>query len=272
MDGIQLALPRPGPVVHGLLVARGVTAIIEGILYTWVNGGAFLSRLWIVREEMRSQPWSIVTAFFLSDPTNYSHVLFSLIGLYFIGTAMEQHWGTARFLRFVGVTAIASYAVGIGIALLSPAGLAIFHPKIMLGPDAVLTALALAFGREFPTRIIRLFFFIPVSGKLIVWLTVGFSFLGLVFPTATYEGAATRIGAIGFGFLLAGTPSPMRALYLRAKLFFLRRGSQGPRIDVEARPAKRRATGGPPLRVVQGGLDDDELSKRRPPKDKRYLN
>jgi len=33
---------------------------------------------------------------------------------------------------------------------------------------------------------------------------------------------------------------------------------------------KKRRSGGPPLRVVTGGLDD--LEKRPPPKEKRYLN
>ena len=37
------------------------------------------------------------------------------------------------------------------------------------------------------------------------------------------------------------------------------------------RAPKRSSKGGPPLRVVQGGLDDD-LKNRKPPKDKRYLN
>lgn len=42
--------------------------------------------------------------------------------------------------------------------------------------------------------------------------------------------------------------------------------------EISERPrAAARRKGGPPLRVVQGGLDDD-LKNRKPPKDKRYLN
>jgi hypothetical protein len=51
---------------------------------------------------------------------------------------------------------------------------------------------------------------------------------------------------------------------------------QGNALTVESltgsdRPRAPKRKGGPPLRVVQGGLDDD-LKNRKPPKDKRYLN
>jgi hypothetical protein len=43
-------------------------------------------------------------------------------------------------------------------------------------------------------------------------------------------------------------------------------------LDPSARPkTSMKKRGGPPLRVVVGGLDED-LEKRKPPKDKRYLN
>ena len=42
-----------------------------------------------------------------------------------------------------------------------------------------------------------------------------------------------------------------------------------PREATRPRAAKRK--GGPPLRVVPGGLEDD-LKNRKPPKDKRFLN
>lgn len=271
MDGIQLALPRPGPAVKGLMIALGVIAILEGIIFTWTKLSWMFAWVFLVPHNVLHKPWTLATTFFFTDPSGYSHVLFSLIGLFFLGTALEQHWGTRRFLRFVGLTSILSFAIGAAIAHVSPVGHAVLSPPDMIGPDGVVSALAIAYGREFSTRTIRIFFVIPVSGRVIVWLTIGFGFLGLVFPLGTIEGPMTRLAAIGFGLALAGTPSPVRALYLRAKLMFLRRGSSS-RIDLADRPVAKRRAGGPPLRVVQGGLDDDDASKRRPPKDKRFLN
>lgn len=262
MDGIQFALPRPGPAVKALLIALGVCAVVEGFLANWVShGGALIGAVTLVPEDVLHRPWTLVTTFFVTDPHSYSHVLFSLIGLYFLGSALEPHWGAPRFLRFVALVSTLSYALAAGIALVSPKGNALLSPPYMIGPDAALTALALAFGREFPTRVIRLFFVIPVSGKVIVWITVGFALLGLVLASSTYEGTTTRIAAVGFAFLLAGTPSPARAIYLRMKLWFLRRRGGGAAPRGPAPVARKRGTAS--LRVVRGGLDDED----RPPKD-----
>lgn len=258
MDGVQFAFPRPGRAVKALLVVLGVVALVEGILVHWVPSGAgIIRRLELIPDQFTSQPWSLLTTFFITNPDSYAHVAFSLLGLYFLGTAMEATWGGARLLRFVGLTAVLGYAVGLGIALVSTTG-SFLAPPAMYGPDAAITALALAFGREFPNREIRLFFVIPVTGRIIVWLTVGFALLGVVLASSTYEGAATRVAAVGFAFLLAGTPSPLRALYLKAKLRSLQRQS-----DSVTAPRAKKRVGGPSLRVVRGGLDDDE----RPPKD-----
>ena len=73
---------------------------------------------------------------------------------------------------------------------------------------------------------------------------------------------------------MGGPPSPLRAAYLNWKLASLRKRtgaafSAGPMLE---RPiTKRKSTSTTPLRVVQGGLED-ELKKREPPRDKRYLN
>jgi hypothetical protein len=77
--------------------------------------------------------------------------------------------------------------------------------------------------------------------------------------------------------MYGGTPSPMRSVWLRVKLALLRR--KGHTLTVESitgggerpRAPKRSSKSGPPLRIVQGGLDED-LKNRKPPKDKRYLN
>jgi hypothetical protein len=144
----------------------------------------------------------------------------------------------------------------------------------MFGPSAALAALAVAWGRENAAAQIRLYFFLPISGRALVWITLGFCALGVFFPASVTESVASPFGGFIVGVLFAGSPSAMRALYLRARLFFLRRRGATVHIDLDpsARPktaAKKR--GGPPLRVVSGGLDDD-LEKRKPPKDKRYLN
>jgi membrane associated rhomboid family serine protease len=207
----------------------------------------------------------------LTDPTGYSHLIFTLIAFYFLGPAVEQRWGTARFLRLVAVAIAAGFALVVLFGLVTPGESKHFHPPIAFGPSAALAALAVAWGRENANAQMRLYFVLPISGRVLVWITLGFCILGVFFPASVTEGIVAPFGGFITGLLLAGSPSPARSLYLRIKLFFLRRRGERVALDVDPRPRAKKRTGGPPLRVVVGGRDED-LGKREPPKDKRYLN
>ena len=120
-------------------------------------------------------------------------------------------------------------------------------------------------------------FFLPMTGRILFWVTVGLSILSIVFGETVPEGGLAPLGGILTGVLFAGSPSPARATWLRLKLALLRR--KGGELTVESimgepasRPrTKQRSGKAPPLRVVYGGLEDD-LKNRKPPKDKRFLN
>jgi hypothetical protein len=121
---------------------------------------------------------------------------------------------------------------------------------------------------------VNLFFFLPVSGRALFWVTILFCVLDLIYPVAPPEGVVAAFGGVLAGLVFGGSPSLARTLYLRAKLSLLRRRASHLRVEdvLSPRASTRRPRGGaPPLRVVQGGLED-VLKKRNPPKDKRYLN
>jgi hypothetical protein len=121
---------------------------------------------------------------------------------------------------------------------------------------------------------VQLFFVLPMRGKWLFWLTIGFCVLDLIYPTALPEGVVAPMGGVVVGVLLSGSPSPARSLYLHLKLLLLRRRSRSLSVAevMASKPVRRpRSPGAPPLRVVSGGLED-ALRKRNPPKDKRYLN
>jgi hypothetical protein len=147
----------------------------------------------------------------------------------------------------------------------------------MFGPDAALTAVAVAWARENPELQVRLYFVIPVKGKYLLWFTIGMCLYMLVRGSAPSEGIAALFGGVLVGLALAGTPSFARRAWLRVRLALLRRRSASLATDdliasvTKSAPRRPRAPGTPPLRLVQGGLED-VLRKRKPPKDKRYLN
>jgi membrane associated rhomboid family serine protease len=269
----QLAFPRPGRGVKALLVLYAVVGLGGAIVHSYVpSGGALFGWLVCVPGHVLHRAWTLLTAGLITDPEQWTPLLFTLVGFYFLGPDLERRWGTWRFLRFVALSIVAGFGLSLALAAIAPGEARFFHPRMMFGPASALAAVAVAWGRENASSQIRLYFVLPISGRWFVWITLGFCVLGLFFPASVTEGVASPFGGFILGLLLAGAPSPLRALYLRGKLAVLRRRAGGVTMDfgLRERPAAKRRPGSPPLRVVVGGLDD--LEKRKPPKDKRFLN
>ena len=280
---VSAAFPRPGRTLKAVLIAVGVFAIVGAIVYNWAPGPPMGGEIfgWVVfqPDEFLVKPWKVwtlLTSGVLTSPDSFSHALWSLVGLYFLTNDLEKKWGGARLLRFLAISVVMGNLVVLGVDQL-PLKQGFFHPGLTLGPMAAIIATSIAWSKENATRQIRLFFFLPVSGKTLFWVTIGGVVLAFLFMQGVPEGAAALVGGLGAGLVFGGTPSPARSLWLRLKLALLRR--KGHTLTVESitgggdRPrAPKRSSkgGGPPLRIVQGGLDDDD--KRKPPKDKRYLN
>jgi len=279
---VAAAFPRPGRALKAVLIAIAFFAIAGAVVVNWAPGPPAGTELfkWVVFQphEFLKHPWmvwTLLTSGIFTNPEGFSHALWSLVGLYFLTTDLEKKWGGARMLRFLGISVVMGNLMVLAVDQL-PIRSAFFHPPVVLGPLAAITATAMAWAKENATRQIRLFFFLPISGKTLYWVTIGGAVLALLFMQGTPEGAASLFGGILAGLMFGGTPSPVRSAWLRVKLAVMRR--QGHALTVESitgsdrlRAPKRASKGGPPLRVVQGGLDDD-LKNRKPPKDKRYLN
>jgi membrane associated rhomboid family serine protease len=275
-------------------MAIAAFAIVGAIVFNWAPGGTrgqtILSWVAFTPHPVRAllyKPWTFVTSGILSFPEGISHAFFSLVGLYFLGCDIEKRWGGARFLRFCAISVVFGNLFVLGVDSLpiymdlaaDPKAHVIFHPPWVLGPTAAITALAMAWAKENSTRQIRLFFVLPVSGRTLYWFTIGAAVLSPLFLSGAPEGMAAMFGGITAGLLFSGTPSPARSAWLRLKLVFVRRGKHSMTVESitgaestgRPRAPTKRSKGGPPLRIVQGGLEED-LKNRKPPKDKRYLN
>jgi membrane associated rhomboid family serine protease len=282
---IVSALPRPGRALKVVLALIAVFAIAGAVIWNWAPGGEKGVEIfrWIAfapsdHAHLLSRPWTILTSGLLTSPDGFSHALWSLVGLYFLTPDLEKRWGGGRLVRFLVISVIlGNLAVLAGTFL--PIQKGVFHPPIALGPMGAVTATAIAWSKENRDRTIRFMFFLPLSGRTLFWLTIGMATLSLIFLQGTPEGALAPLGGVLSGVLFSGSPSPVRALWLRLRLGSMRRRQGSGGITVEQllgdepsrpRPSKRGGKG-PPLRIVQGGLEED-LKNRKPPKDKRYLN
>jgi membrane associated rhomboid family serine protease len=272
---VSFAFPKPGPALWAVLGTVATVGVVCAGAAVWIPGGANLfEALVYVPSFGFAQPWRLLTSGLVTSPAEWSHLFFSLLGLYFLGTSLETRWGRWRFLRFLALAVLFGNLTTLACDRLLPTDAAPrFHPNFVYGPTAAIAAIAVAWAREFPNATVNLFLFVPLRAKLFLWITIAFSLLDIVYPSGVPEGVLAPFGGIITGLLFAGSPSITRAIWLRLRLALLRVRSKRERFEesITAKPARRPRQGGPPLRVVPGGLEE-VLKKRTPPKDKRYLN
>ena len=274
--GLLLGLPKPGRALKAVLITVLVLGLYNAFVGAWLSPRFDALELLACNFDLvrRGQVWRLLTSGLLTSPADYSHLVFTLLGLYFLAPDLERRWGAGRFLRFLGYSVLLGNLLVWAIdASTPPTAQVRFHPSEVYGASAAIAAIAVAWARDNADTTVQMFFVVPMRGRWLFWITVGVSVLGLIYPTALPEGVVAPLGGIVTGIVFGGSPSPARSIYLRFKLAVLRRQSKSlSAADMLAPKSSRKARpGAPPLRVVAGGLED-QLRKRNPPKDKRYLN
>lgn len=141
------------------------------------------------------QVWQVLSYAFLHG--GLLHLFFNMFGLWMFGTALEQLWGSRRFLHYFLVC-----AVGAGlIQLLVVSWTDGVYPTV--GASGGVLGILLAFAMTYPNRIILLLIPpIPMKAKYFVVLFGGFSLWAGV--TGTQAGVAhfAHLGGMLFGFLM----------------------------------------------------------------------
>ena len=142
--------------IQGLMlyIVIGMAAVFIGRLI--IPGVDIFSYLSLSRAMLfKGQVWRVVT-FLLEPPdTSIIWIIFSLYFYYFVGTALEQAWGTFKFnvYYFIGAFAMVIAALISGYGYNMYLNLSLFF----------------AFATLFPDHQVMLFFFIPVKVK---WLAL----------------------------------------------------------------------------------------------------
>lgn len=113
-------------------------------------------------------PWQVLTYAFLHDSRGITHIFFNMFALYMFGGALENFWGTQRFLIFY----FASVLAAAGTELLVLAQSQTVEPVI--GASGGVFGLLLGFAWYFPRqRLMLLFPPIPLPAWLFVTLYGG---------------------------------------------------------------------------------------------------
>jgi membrane associated rhomboid family serine protease len=235
-----------------------------GLLSIWILfaiglnwGGAssitFTSLAGNSRAIAEGQVWRFFTAPLLHQPDSgagVQHIVFSLMGLYFLGTALEQVWGTPRLLRFLAISAFLSYFIQWLVEWVLPASFAarLVQP-LWFGSTPVLAALAIAFALSLRDQKVLLFFVLPVGSRALVLATVGLSLLLVIADAMGPSGHLAPFAGMFVGWLFGGgTPSPARRWWLRFRIGRLN-------AEVKRGGPRRTAPGNRRFEVISGGRD-----------------
>jgi membrane associated rhomboid family serine protease len=266
-DDALFGLPRPSKALIGLMIALVAIWLSLAIGLNW--GGAPTSVFYTLagnsRAVLHGEVWRLLTAPFIHDPTRAWHVLSSCLGLYFFGPSLEERWGTARLMRFLALTSVIAYAIQIGLEAVLPASIGSrLVAGAWYGPSPAITAMVIAWALHHPHSVVRLFFMVPVSGRMLIAITVGWELFRLASAQPSEEGLIAPFGGIFCGWLIGGgTPSPLRRWWLKLRLAQLDGKS---RREITRRRTRPNPGG---LRVITGGRKDDDDDKGP---DGRWLN
>ncbi len=219
---------RLSPTITALVIASAVMFAFYAVVSPvreFVQWHLALSRQAIIGIE----PWQIVTSLFVHlEPIGF---LFNMIGLWFIGAAMEREYGRKRFLLILFVPALIANAI---MAVAMWRGLARFEP--IAGSSLPVLALFVAFGRLYWRTQVRVWGGLVLEARTLTLILVGFSLVADL----------TRFDLVAFGC----------DLVVVAVAFGLA-GGRGPGID----DLFRGFPGGKPRRkfqVVEGGQRSSE--------------
>jgi len=203
--------------------------------------------------------WRLFTAPLMHHPegsAGVSHILSTVIGLFFLAPALESAWGTKRLLRFLAISSVFAYTVQWALTLVLPAGaVARLVPPHWYGAMPALEAVAIAFALSLRSNNVLLFLVLPIGSRGMLIATVGISIALVAADAIGPSGAIAPFAGMLAGWLFGGsTPSPARRWWLRLKL---------QRLETEAAAGRKRRSGAARQRfeVLPGGRDDHKKDR-----------
>jgi membrane associated rhomboid family serine protease len=121
--------------------------------------------------------WTLLTYGFLHDTRSIAHILFNGLGLFFIGRMVQELYGDRKLVEIFLLSAITGGVLG---------ALVHFNSNtIIVGASGALMGLLTVFCLTKPNQEITLllYFILPlrVKPKWILWVSLGFSIIGLLF-------------------------------------------------------------------------------------------
>ena len=165
--------PRFG--IPNLMRVVVIGTVIVYILQMFAGSEAISFLAFNLEGLKRFELWRLVTFIFVPNYSGAFGLLISLYFYYWIGSTLEQHWGTAKFnLYYLGGVVLT--VLGVTICSLITG----LHGATIAGTNYVNLSMFLAFAAMFPDVQVLLFFVIPVKMKWLAWLDIAVFVLDVV--------------------------------------------------------------------------------------------
>ncbi len=204
---MRMAFPRITPVVKWLLIINVAVYFVQIL-----GAGTLLMRWFAAYPSLLAvlQIWRLVTYQFLHGPP--IHILFNMIVLYFLGSTLERHWGSRKFLVFYlacGMVGGLVYPLLRGLKIISP------HLIPLIGASGAILGVLAACAILFP-HIVVLFVFFPLPIRVVALILTLFA----VFRIITGEnagGEAAHLGGMAVGAIYVFSQSWRDKLKLKLR-------------------------------------------------------
>ena len=228
--------PAPTPMLRKMLIGLCVSYIVS-MLAIRAGGGLWVTHLELQHEAvLGGELWRLVSYGFLHE--GVGHLIGNLLLFYFFGLDIEKQFGARRLLI---VTMFCVIGGGVLASLSALSGLSPSNPVI--GASGGALGLLVCWCLVHARRTIRLFGVLPLTGKQLLYLSVGLEILLAVSPGGA-NSSATHFGGMITGWaLITGAANPKRWRQ-KIRLASLRR--------------KMKRSRKPNLNVIKGGKSKDD--------------
>ena len=210
---MRLGFPSLTPVVKWLLIANVSVFLIDTIFSPQEGTGmTFLQKyfaLYPISLFYIAQIWRLITYQFLHD--GFNHILFNMLGLFFLGPSLERQWGGKKFLTFYLSCGVAG---GLFYILLVMAGF--LSAGTMVGASGAILGVLTACAILFPHFVVFIIVF-PVPIRVAAVILMGIAFYTVFSKGANAGGEACHFAGIAVGAIYVLSDSWRAALKLRFK-------------------------------------------------------
>lgn len=205
---IRWGLPQTSPVVTYLLLAN-VTIFLAGLIPSVGD----LLRSWFAVDTTSAarslQLWRLIGYQFLH--ANFLHILFNMLGLFFLGPTLERHWGSRKFLQFYLMCGAAG-----GVLYILLSGIGVLSIGTLVGASGAMLGLLTACAILFPHFVVFIFIF-PVPIRIAAIIFIAWYVFSIVTGGGNAGGNAAHLAGMATGAAYVFSQPALERLRLRRK-------------------------------------------------------